>query len=403
MRGDLSRISAADICRDLAARSMTGTLVVDGPDGPGMATFLDGRLVAVRSPRPTGRLLDRLVATDVLDPAAVPARNESPGEATIISLVEQGRLDEATVRAEREEQLLDELLELASWRYGTFRFTDEVSQTARRTSLDVTEALERLAHRQREWEAVRRVLPDLDAVPERTTAPAPATSDRGPALTRLVAAVDGRRSVSDLAAVFGYGEVQTARMIHELVQTGELTVRLPRDEIGSALEEALAPPADPAVVTAQASSTADGADSGQHGDPESAPEPTTPDSEPATAEPAPEPTTPDPAPEPTTPDPEPVLSDPETTEPAPEPTTPDPEPVPSDPETTDDETDVSEFLRELSRLAGQETDAAEQPANSRKRERQRPQRSDPRPGGTRASQQPASDDRPRRRGLFGRG
>ncbi len=379
MRGDLSRISAADICRDLAARSMTGTLVVDGPDGPGMATFLDGRLVAVRSPRPTGRLLDRLVAADVLDPAAVPARNESPGEATIISLVEQGRLDEATVRAEREEQLLDELLELASWRYGTFRFTDEVSQTARRTSLDVTEALERLAHRQREWEAVRRVLPDLDAVPERTTAPAPATSDRGPALTRLVAAVDGRRSVSDLAAVFGYGEVQTARMIHELVQTGELTVRLPRDEIGSALEEALAPPADPAVVTAQASSTADGADSGQHGDPEPVPS------------------------DPETTDPEPVPSDPETTEPAPEPTTPDPEPVPSDPETTDDETDVSEFLRELSRLAGQETDAAEQPANSRKRERQRPQRSDPRPGGTRASQQPASDDRPRRRGLFGRG
>ena len=385
MRGDLSRTSAADICRDLASRSVTGTLVVDGPDGPGTATFVDGRLVAVRSPRPTGRLLDRLVATDVLDPAEVPAPNESPGEATIVSLVEQGLLDEATVRAEREEQLLDELLELASWRYGTFRFTDEVPPTSQRASLDVSDALERLEHRQRGWEAVRKVLPDLDAVPERAGTHPPAAGGHTPALTRLLAAVDGHRSVSDLAAGFGYGEVQTARMVHELVEAQELTVRLPSDEVGSALEAALAPPpADPAPAatepsppTPEMSDTPSVTDAAEVADPHP--------SDPPATEPEPTPSTTEPVPAALT-------TEPGATTPA------------AGTSATDDETDVSEFLRELSRLAGQEEDDADPPpANSRTRQRQRSQQAQPRAGGNRANQDPAPDDRPRRRGLFGRG
>jgi hypothetical protein len=247
MRGDLSETAAADACRELAGLGATGAFEVDGPDGPARVLFRDGRLVAAVSPTPRARLGDRLVSAGVLDDAVLTDALGRQARADVrprlgALLVADGLVDDDAVQRHAREQLLDALVEIVGWHYGAFRFVegagDEFAEVP--LDLDVDEALDEAARRQREWDELARLVPHLDAIPEVREHPAEVDASLTPDERAVFDAVDGVRSLRQLARELGLGELEATRAVHELSLLGVIDVRLPEDEIGAALDEAFA-------------------------------------------------------------------------------------------------------------------------------------------------------------------
>ncbi len=247
MRGDLVEKTAADVCRELAASEASGVLAIEGPDGPGRVVFAAGRIIAAVSPAPRARLGDRLVGAGELDPddlaSALRSQDESGQNPRLGALlVERGLVRPDAVRVFVQEQVLDALFEIIRWRYGAFMFTadDGSGSTGIPLSLIVDDALVEVARRQQEWQQLSRVIPDLEAIPNFRQGAASASASLEPDEFAVLASVDGERSIRSLASDLGYGEFEAARIVYGLSLLGVVDVRLPRDAIGAALEDALA-------------------------------------------------------------------------------------------------------------------------------------------------------------------
>jgi hypothetical protein len=424
MHGDLATRSAADVCRELAVRSASGLLAIEGPQGPGSVGFEDGRIIAARAPVLSLRLGDRLVGAGELDDAdlyRVLDEQEHGGSNQPLGalLVARGLVTEDVVRRFVQEQVLDALFVLLGWREGGFSFTDgrPPGSPAVSFALDVDEALVEVARRRQQWDELTRVIPDLACVPSFRDSAALASASLEPDEFAVLASVDGHRSIRDLAADLGYGEFEVARIVYGLTLLGIVEVANPEDPVGRALDDALTAgdAGDGAPDVTDAAETTTGPDAGV---PAGSPgrRPLDPDTsralaatlrELATSDPAGA-TPPAPADEP---EDEGLVVEADLDDLEGEPGEPEP-PAPSSPRSPSGGEDVSEFLRELSRLA-----LAEDPAPAGPRE-PRPgdpdQEAPPASGSTPPStprSQPAPGPRPtssgsgkrKRRGLFGRG
>src|SRR5699024_7285748 len=153
-------------CRELARQGSTGLLMIDGPDGPGTVSVIEGRVVAASSPTPRARLGDRLVGASYLAERdldeALALQRAGDGHARLgVLLVDRGLVSRDAVRLFVQEQMLDALLEVLHWRFGTFEFVHgEATEVAEvPLSLAVDEMLVEVARRQQEWQQVRQVIP----------------------------------------------------------------------------------------------------------------------------------------------------------------------------------------------------------------------------------------------------
>lgn len=248
MRGDLSETPAADLCRRLAGASATGTLDVEGPDGRGTLVFRDGHVVGARSPAPAARIGDRLVGAGVLaeetlaEVLRTQARDGAHRRLGAL-LVERGLVDRDVVTDVVRDQVTDAVFEVVGWTYGAFRFgPDDVDGEDAEVplALRVEPLLAEVARRREAWQVVARLVPDRDAIPSSTAEAPSEPATLTPDERAVLAAVDGRRTVHELAVDLGYGEFELARVVHALAVRGAVEVRGPEDEIGRALDDALA-------------------------------------------------------------------------------------------------------------------------------------------------------------------
>jgi hypothetical protein len=249
MHGQLTDRSVADVCRELADAGATGVLHVAGIDVAGRLVFDQGRLVAASSPTPGSRLGDRLVNGGLLEEEALhrvleeqsgtPQHDRSRlGQL----LVDRGLVPVDAVRLVIQEQLLDAVFDITGWRHGTFRFEHDAEPDAPEVPLavPVDQALVEVTRRREEWAELSEVIPDLDAVPRFREGASSSSANLEPDEFAILASVDGQRSVRDLAYDLGYGEFEAARIVYALTLLGLLEVELPTDEIGAALDDALA-------------------------------------------------------------------------------------------------------------------------------------------------------------------
>jgi hypothetical protein len=239
----------ADVCRELAEASATGVLHIAGLESAGRMVFDQGRLVAASSPTPGSRLGDRLVnggllAEDSLERVLEEQTDAPPGERPRLGqlLVDRGLVPLDAVRLVVQEQLLDAVFDLVDWREGTYRFEADAEPVAPEVPLavPVDQALMEVSRRREEWESVSEVIPTLDAVPRFREGASTSTADLEPDEFAVMASVDGVRSVRDLAYDLGYGEFEAARVVYALSLLGLVEVVPPVDEIGAALDDALA-------------------------------------------------------------------------------------------------------------------------------------------------------------------
>jgi hypothetical protein len=248
MHGELTATSTADVCRDLATSGSTGVLEVVHQRGDGRIVFERGRVVAASSPAPGARLGDRLVNAGIVDEDALAEvlrgqAGRSPGDRPRLGrlLVDAGLVTPDAVRLVVQEQVIDAVFELTTWAGARFEFapTSPFDSPEVPLSVAVDQLLVEVARRRSEWDALSQVIPDLGAVPRFREGANPSSASLEPDEFAVLASVDGHRSVRELAEDLGYGEFEAARVIYALVLLGQVEVTRPVDEIGAAFDEAL--------------------------------------------------------------------------------------------------------------------------------------------------------------------
>lgn len=230
MRGTLTRTSIADACREAARRSLTGTIEVAGGDGTGRIVTRNGRVAWAQSPAPRSRLGDRLVNAALLTPEQLTQALEAQqaaAEHTKLGahLVEQGLVSRNVIRVFVQEQILDAVLDLVRWRDGTFEFVPmEPLRERLPVDLAVDQLLVEVSRREGEWDQVQATIPDLDMVPDFVPGGSSAAASLEPDEFVVLTNVDGERSVRELAEDLGYGEFEAARIVYGLALLGVIDV-----------------------------------------------------------------------------------------------------------------------------------------------------------------------------------
>lgn len=251
MRGVLESSSVIDLCRGLAEASSTGVLELEGPTGDGSITFREGRVRSASSPAPSARLGDRLVnaallSQEQLDQAL--ARQAQADERTKLGaiLVDEGLVSRDAIRVFVQEQILDAVFELVGWREGSYEFRRDAGLDEKLpVEIRVDQLLVEISRRQNEWSQIERVIPDLDMVPDFRTGGSSADAALEPDEFAMLASVDGRRSIRDLASHLGYSEFEAARIVYGLSLLGVIEIRDPAGDLAAAsTSEETAPDAE---------------------------------------------------------------------------------------------------------------------------------------------------------------
>ncbi len=230
--GDLVATGMVEVLEQLATDAATGCLHVAGPDGTEALVYLrTGEVYAMTVPGRRPQLGARLVSAGALAPdslyEAVQAQHtELQGWRLSELLVHLGYVDQDVVEAFVVEQLHDCCTDLLDWTPGSWRFrAGERTRDDVAPATSVADLLARVVERQLAWEQMAATVPDAQAVPTLSTGAVP-----NPELTlepesfALLCHVDGRRTVAELGRECGFTDLEAARVVHALVESGLLTV-----------------------------------------------------------------------------------------------------------------------------------------------------------------------------------
>lgn len=225
MAGDLGERSPVDLCLHLAGERATGTLAMAGPRGEAVLVFADGQLAGSRPvPGRTSRLGERLVSAGRLDRPdldAVLADQADDADAPALGqmLVDRGMATEDAVRLFVQEQVLETLLDAISWFEGTWEFEPAEAPgpgPGGGLRIPVDRALMEVRRRAAERERIATVVASPSSVPQTTGRDGTGDELTTDAFTVLTA-VDGSRSVGEIAHALGTSYDETARQLYRLV------------------------------------------------------------------------------------------------------------------------------------------------------------------------------------------
>lgn len=242
MHGNLQGGSVADLLRDLAGTRSTAIVTLSGPRGQAAIHVHDGRIVAVTTPAPRARMDERL----------------SHG------LIGSDDLAQVAIAVFHQEELLDALLDISTWEQGSYEVSESGDVRPGPVALDVEDAVPEVGRRRRQLQEMSGTVPGPGLAPTRTDRPLPPGLE--PDERAVLAAVDGTRDVRTLAGDLGFTVYETARVLHglallevvELVDPRPSAADEPPNEV---VDEASAgQPDEPASVTTAPSVTFAGAE-----------------------------------------------------------------------------------------------------------------------------------------------
>ena len=165
-------------------------------------------------------LTGSLAQLPLLDLLKMLAAGRQTGRLELSSGLDQGELylhQGELIHADCDMQIGEPAFaRLAQWPNGQFRFEQGVAAAQR----SIEKPLERLiadsARAASEREAIRRVVPNMDAIPRLARkAPGPTVTIEG-ADWEMLAVIDGRRTAGELATELGIEDIELARTLYRL-------------------------------------------------------------------------------------------------------------------------------------------------------------------------------------------
>ena len=240
LRGDVKTTPLPDLLKRLSDAKATGCVYVQPAGKRSMEATIglrDGAICNVMLPGAEEAIGTRLVASRRLTPADLAeAREAQETELAAWTLAELlihlGLADEQTVHGLVLEQALAALTDLCEWPSGSWRFRRrERTGPSLPSPLEITAALETVAERQARWAALAATIHSADAVVSLAVHHEPTEDDPNLEMDAdafaLLCAVDGAKTVAELASSNGFTVLEAADKITELVESGLVQVAHP--------------------------------------------------------------------------------------------------------------------------------------------------------------------------------
>jgi hypothetical protein len=225
MQGDFTSVSAADLLVDLLRRRFTGTLRVDRAAKVKVLYVSQGDFACSSSNAEEDRLGNLLVQMGHLTPEQLDHAKAKQAERSSIgnTLVELGYITAAELLNGARRQVEEIVADLVGWREGTYQarpapLSKEVVNLGMPGRGVVVRALQRLADR----DLVVERLGGLETVLARVEPfdEAVRSLDIGLEAERILAAIDGRRSVREICEQLDLEDFDVCKTLHTLLCFG---------------------------------------------------------------------------------------------------------------------------------------------------------------------------------------
>jgi hypothetical protein len=234
IEGPLRELALTDVFQLLDLSRKTGTLTIT-PEGrghrPAVIRFERGAVVGAELNRAHERLGHLLLRSGKVTEAQLEeahrAQRRGRGKGLGALLVEQGAVTEAEVARHLRFQIQEIVFELIQWKDGYFRFEEGKHQPNGNVPVRVsTESLlMEAARRIDEWSTLEARIPHMGVVPVLVgDSPDGPALDLHPAEWEVLAEIDGRRTLKEIASVVGRSDFDVAKMAFGLVSTGVVDI-----------------------------------------------------------------------------------------------------------------------------------------------------------------------------------
>lgn len=219
LAGDLAGVSAADLVTLVHQARLSGTLTIAAGGAERSVEFAEGEVRGARSTAAGERLGEIAVRLGLLAEPQIAAAARS-GAAIGKALVDAGHLAPSDLWRCLHEQVTAILQAVLLARTGTFFLVEEASpdRAAWPLAVSTQSLLMEGIRRIDELARFQALIPGPDAVMRRRE-PTRAGALRGPE-REVLALVDGRRTVEEIAAAAHLSDFDATRLLHHLVELG---------------------------------------------------------------------------------------------------------------------------------------------------------------------------------------
>ncbi len=224
LSGTIDDLGLSDLV-SLVSQHGSGVLWIDGAT-PGRVTLLEGRIAWATAPASPSL---RTVVEAVVDGDEIAWQDPSNDVAIVRDLLDRGVIDPRSMQVMMHTAVLEALVDLALTLPGA-RFEyhsgagagDDVG-----IRVDVTAVMVDVESRLTQWRMIARTLPSMSVVPTVVDQ----LPDHRSTITissfdwLVLRLADGRRDVSDIIAVSGFGAFAVAESLCQLVDAGAIALR----------------------------------------------------------------------------------------------------------------------------------------------------------------------------------
>lgn len=231
LSGDLSAIILADVFGLLGMSKKTGVLKLSRGAETRSLHWEQGEIVFGRSNSVRDSLGNFLVRKGIITPEqnAVSASKIDENTRHGKVLVRMGFITADQLLWAVKQQVLEIVYSLFHWRSGLFEFVEGETDAKEKITLSMstTKVIMEGIHRLDEWAKIRAVFPDDSVVLEPALGPGQvaARPDVGAEDRKLLALVDGSRTLAEIAGLARQGEFECFSLLFNLVSAGVLRVR----------------------------------------------------------------------------------------------------------------------------------------------------------------------------------
>jgi len=230
LEGELSEFALPEVLQLLAYTSKSGRLTLHGDAVVGRVDVVEGELVDASSDAGRLALARRLIGTGLVEgeklASVLAARLSPPSDlelAAALTEVDADRLADLL-----RDQTVDAVFDLLRWQEGSFRFDagdlSDLPAAARAAARPVEEVLEEARARLEEWPSVEQRTGASDEVVAIRRPEEHRGAEIAPDGWGMLALVDGRRTVGELATLSGQGEFRTRHTLAGLVDAGVVAI-----------------------------------------------------------------------------------------------------------------------------------------------------------------------------------
>ncbi len=246
LKGTINLMAIADVLQWIHHGHKTGSLHLTGDRFRKQIFFKNGQIVATSSTNPREYLGQFLISYGKITEEGLKELLETQEKNELMLgkiLVDEGILTLSEIRMFLEIKAQESLFDIFLWESGEFEFMDgeSLGKESIDINLDVTTIILEGVRRVDEWARIRKIIPNGEYIPItdaiRVINALPLSSN----LAKLLRAVDGKRSIDDIAMEFRSSRFIVFKNLFECHENGLVQMKRPKQALQNELAEEVAP------------------------------------------------------------------------------------------------------------------------------------------------------------------